>query len=42
MDYSNTRTLKRTLEKRPDLLHQARLTPQDEAMLKELKGKVDK
>jgi tRNA (guanine37-N1)-methyltransferase len=35
-------SLKRTLEKRPDLLQKARLTPQDEVILGELKGKTDK
>lgn len=37
--WRKTQSLKRTLEKRPDLLHKARLTPQDEAILAELKGK---
>jgi len=40
--WRRAQSLKRTLEKRPDLLHGARLTPQDEAILEELKKNTDK
>ena len=39
--WRRVQSLKRTLDKRPDLLEKARLTPQDMAMLEELKGNAD-